>query len=147
MINSIGDEDYRIFARWNIPALAISYQELVERFEELFQSREYLIFVTRHRILSLEQLFSEVIKDFIDRLTRKAKYRYFRTLEEAMILQIITKGLCDDKLRKNLLYTKYLDINKAENICHLYHSTESSNVVLTGGADTEVSLVKSRGPK
>ena len=64
-----------------------------------------------------------------------------------MILQIITKVLRDDKLRKELFYTKDLDFNKAKNICHLYHSAESSNVVLTGGADTEVSLVKSRGAK
>ena len=45
-------------------------------------------------------------------------------------------------LRKELLYTKELDFNKAKNICHLYHSAESS-----GGANTEVSLVKSREAK
>ena len=125
MINDIEDEGYRIFARWNIPASAISNRALVELFEERFQYCQNLIFVTRHRFLSLEQLSIEVIEEFIDRVPGKAKYRNFRTVEEAIILQIITKGLCDDKLRKELLYTKDLDINKAENVCHLYHSKES----------------------
>ena len=75
LINSIGDEGYRIFARWNIPASAISYRqsELVGRFKERFESRQNL-FVTRHRFLSLEQLSSELIEDFLDRVTGKARY-------------------------------------------------------------------------
>lgn len=144
LLNTIGEEGYKIFASWNIAAADISYEEIVGRFEERFLSRQNL-FVTRHRFLSLEQISSEKIEEFIDRVIASSIFCNFGDLEEEMVLQIITKGLRDDKLRKELLYTKEINLSKAKNICHLYCSAETSNTILTEATDTEVAFVRSRG--
>lgn len=144
LLNTIGEEGYRIFASWNIAAADISYNDIAGRFEDRFQLRQNL-FVTRHRFLSLEQVASEKIEEFIDRVIASSIYCNFGGLEDEMVIQMIVKGLRDDKLRKELLYTKDLDLSKVKNICHQYYSAEASNIILTETADTEVSFVKSRG--
>ena len=143
LLNTIGSEGYRIFTKWNIPAKEISFNDLVARYEEKFTNRQNL-FITRHRFLSMEQLSSEKVETFFDRVSKAATFCKFEGLEDDMTLQIITKGLRDDKLRKELLATDKLDIRKAQNICHLFVTAEESNDFLTDKTETLVAAVESK---
>lgn len=144
LLNSIGAEGYRVFTKWKIAAADIRYTDLVARFEEKFMGRQNL-FITRHRFLSMEQMAGEKVEIYIDRVAKAAMYCDLRDLEEALVLQIVTKGLRSDKLRKDLLATDALDLRKARNLCHLFTSAEESNDLLTDKPSAEVAKV-SRKP-
>lgn len=143
LLNSIGAEGYRIFTKWNIGAERILYSDLKKRYEEQFAGRQNL-FITRHRFLSLEQLATEKVEAFIDRVAKAATFCRLGDLENDMTLQIVTKGLRNDKLRKELLATADLNVQKARNICHLFTTAEESNDFLNEKTDTAVSAVVSR---
>ena len=143
LLNTIGLDGYRIFTRWNIPAKDMLYSDLIKRFEEKFTGRQN-IFITRHRFLMMEQLSSEKVETFIDRVSKASTFCKFGDLEDDMTLQIITKGLRNDKLRKELLATEEPSIAKARNICHLFTSAEESNNFLTDRTETTIAAVESR---
>jgi hypothetical protein len=144
LLNSIGTEGYRIFTKWKISAADIRYSDLVARFEEKFTDRQNL-FITRHRFLMMEQMTAEKVETYIDRVAKAAMYCDLGGLEEATILQIVTKGLRSDKLRKDLLATNALDLGKARNLCYLFTSAEESNNLLSDRPSAEVAMV-SRKP-
>lgn len=141
LLNSIGDDGYRIFTRWNIKAHEIRYTNLINRFQTQFKERQN-IFITRHRFLSMEQLSTESIETFIDRVTKAASFCQLAALEDDMVLQVIVRGLKDDQLRKELLGTSDVNLTKAMNLCKLFVKAEKSNTVLTRTTDIEVAYVK-----
>jgi hypothetical protein len=143
LLNSIGSEGYRIFTKWKINAADINYSDLVRRFEEKFAGRQNL-FITRHRFFIMEQMAAEKIEAYIDRVAKAAMYCDFGALEDGMVLQIVTKGLRSDKLRKDLLATDALDIAKARNLCYLFASAEESNDLLVDKPSAEVAKVTRR---
>lgn len=143
LLNSIGAEGYRIFTKWKIAAANIRYSDLVARFEQKFTGRQNL-FITRHRFFTLGQVATEKVEAYIDRVAKAAMYCDFGGLEDAMILQIVTKGLKSDKLRKDLLATDALDMQKARNICFLYTSAEESNDFLVDKPSVEVAKVSKK---
>jgi len=145
LLNSIGAEGYRIFSKWKIPATDISYCDLVKRYEAQFNKRQNL-FITRHRFLSLEQLSTEKVELFIDRVSKSASFCRFGDLEDDMILQIVTKGIKSDRLRKDLLSTQDLDLGKARNICLLFTTAEESNDIITEKADADVAAISKGKP-
>jgi len=142
LLNSIGEEGYRIFTKWNLRATDIKYTDLVGRYRAQFEKKQNL-FVIRHKFFTMEQMSSENVDVFVDRVVKSASYCKFAALEDDMALQVITKGLRDDKLRKELLCTEAIDMTKAKNLCSIYMSAEKSNTILTGSNDNnEVALVK-----
>ena len=143
LLNTIGPEGYRIFTKWNILAKDILYSDLRRRFEEKFTGRQNL-FITRHRFLTMEQMSTEKVEVFIDRIAKAATFCRFDTLEDDLVLQIATKGLRNDKLRKELLAADDLTIQKARNICHLFTSAEESNNFLNDKTEVAVAAVESR---
>ena len=140
LLNSIGPDGYRIFTKWKIAAKDIKYTNLVERYEEQFTGRQNL-FITRHKFLTMEQLSSESVESFIDRVAKSASFCRFDALEDDLTLQIITKGIRDDRLRKELLSTDKLDLTKAKNVCYLFASAEESSNMLTDKPSAEVAAV------
>ena len=145
LLNTIGPEGYRFFTKWNIAAKDILFSNLRERYEEKFTGRQN-IFITRHRFLTMEQMSAEKVEMFIDRVAKAATFCRFDTLEDDMVLQITTKGLRNDKLRRELLATDDLTLQKARNICHLFTSAEESNNFLSDKTEMSVAAVDSRPP-
>lgn len=143
LLNTIGAEGYRIFTKWNISAKDISFTDLVARFEAKFAGRQNL-FITRHRFLMMEQMSSEKVEAFFDRVSKASSFCKFEALEDDMTLQIVTKGLRSDKLRKELLATDKLDLVKARNVCHLFVTAEESNDFLTDKTETSIAAVTSK---
>jgi hypothetical protein len=144
LLNSIGNDGYRIFTRWKIAAKDIRYDNLVGRYEDQFTGKQNL-FVTRHRFLTMGQISSESVETFVDRVTKAASFCKLGDLEDDLVLQMVTRGLKNDKLRKELLSTDKLDLQKAKNICYLFTSAEESSNFLTDKPSAEVATV-SRAP-
>ena len=67
-----------------------------------------VVVATRHRYLSTEQRTEE--KNFIERVERAARTRRWGDLEDAMIVQVVIKGMTNEKVRGELLGMKDLDV-------------------------------------
>ena len=92
----------------------------------------------------MEKFSTEKVEHFNDRVSAAATFCNFDALEDDMVMQIVTKGLKSDKLRKELLSTQDLDMMKARNICHLFTSAEESNKIITDKAEAEIAVVQKK---
>lgn len=129
LLNSIGNDGYKIFTRWKIQVKDISYQDLIARYAAEFTKKQN-IFVTRFRFFQMEQLSGETAEGFINRITKAASYCALGDLEEAMILQCLTKGIKSEALRKEILYIDDCNLDKAKRVCFTFESAQRSNKVI-----------------
>ena len=134
LLNSIGTEGYKIFTKWKIMVRDISYNDLVARYTAEFTKKQN-IFVTRYKFFNLEQLGGEAVESFLDRITKAASYCALGDLEDAMILQCLTKGIKSEALRKEILYIEDCDLDKARRVCFTFESAQRSNTVIADKSD------------
>lgn len=129
LLNCIGNDGYKIFTKWKLLVKDISYRDLTARYTAEFTKKQN-IFVTRYKFFNIEQLGGESVESFIDRITKAAAYCALGDLEEAMILQCLTKGIKNETLRKEILYIEDCNLDKARRVCFSFESAQKSNNIM-----------------
>lgn len=129
LLNCIGEQGMEIFDTFGVEVTNIQYEDLERRFEEFFTRRENKILL-RHRMLVCEQKDEEDVTGFIERVTKMAGQCQFGALKEDMIMQVVIKGMKDDKLRNDLLVKADLTLDELKATCLRYESADRTAMEL-----------------
>lgn len=129
LLNCIGEQGMEIFDTFGIEVTNIRYGDLETRFEEFFTRRENKILL-RHRMLVSEQKDEEDVTGFMERVTKMASQCQFGALREDMIMQVVIKGMKDDKLRNDLLVMADLTLEVLKATCLRYESADRTAMEL-----------------
>lgn len=137
LLNCIGEEGMNIFDTFNIEVDNIRYGELVKKFEEYFANRENKI-VLRHRMLTSEQSANENCMGFIERVTKMAAQCQFGTLTNDLIVQVVIKGMRNERLQNELLVCAELDLDRLRTTCTRFESADRTAEELAQNRDMVV---------
>ena len=132
LLDSMGEIGMDIFETWNVPVDGMQYEDLKREFERHFQQKENIV-ATRHRYLSIEQRTEEKIDSFIERVERAARTCRWGGLEDAMIVQIVIKGMTNEKVRAELLGKKDLDVRKVRSVCFRFQAAKTAADIISDG--------------
>ena len=133
LLDSMGEIGMDIFDTWNMNVSTMQYEELKYEFSAHFQEKENIV-ATRHRYLAIEQRSEERVDKFIERVDRAAKTCRWGNLEDDLIVQIVIKGLNNDKLRAELLGKKNLNADKVKAVCLRFESARTAaNIIAKDG--------------
>lgn len=130
LLDSMGEIGMRIFEAWDGDTEAMQYEELKKDFEGHFAAKENIV-ATRHRFMVMSQRAGENIDDYVERVETAGRVCRWGTLEQELALQVLIKGMREEKLRKELLLKKNLDLGKAKELCVLYESAMIASEIIT----------------
>ena len=134
LLDSMGEIGMDIFDTWNMDVSRMQYDELKYEFSAHFQEKENIV-ATRHRYLAIEQRSEERVDKFIERVDRAARTCRWGDLVDDLIVQVVIKGLNNDKLRAELLGKKKLDADKVKAVCLRFESAKTAANIITKDSD------------
>jgi hypothetical protein len=144
LLNSMGDLGMNIFDTWDFQVDTMQYEDLKTAFEEHFAEKENIV-ATRHRFLSLQQKQEETLDRFIERVEASGKTGRFGKLQDAMVIQVVIKGMNNDKIRKELLVEDKLDLQKVKSVCNRHESAMAASKIISKPVPTpEIDQVSER---
>jgi hypothetical protein len=108
----------------------MQYEDLKQDFEDHFAEKENIV-ATRHRFLNLEQQKEEEVDRFIERVERAGKICKFRGLQDDMVIQVVIKGMANEKIRRELLGKKDLDIGRMKSICNRHEAAINASKIIS----------------
>lgn len=147
LLDCMGDVGMEIFETWDIEVAKMQYVPLREAFDRHFATKENIV-ATRHRFFSQEQKQGETIDKYIERLERAGRTCRFGGLLDELVLQMVIKGMSEDKLRKELLVKRELHLAEARDICNQYESAMAASKIIRGKVDiSEVDRVEQEDPE
>lgn len=136
LLDGMGEIGMDIFESWNIEIDQMQYEDLKKTFEEYFSEKENII-ATRHRFFTLEQNIDEETDKFIERVERAGKICKFGGLLNDMVVQIIIKGMTNEKVRRELLGKKELDVYKVKSVCNRFEAAVNASKVIAKGQSSQ----------
>ena len=141
LLDKMGEIGMDVFDSWDEEVEDILYEDMKERFELHFTRKENII-ATRHRFLSIEMEAGETMDGYVERIDRSSRSCRFGDLREAMVVHMVIKGMKEDKLRKELLLKKGLNLDMVRERCRQFESAMAASRIITkGGPVQEVEAI------
>lgn len=109
----------------------MQYDPLRKAFNDHFASKENIA-ATRHRFFSLEQRQGKTIDNYIERLQRAGSTYRFGGLLDELVLQMTIRGMAEDKLKKEMLLKRDLDLEEPRGICTQYELAMAAYKIIRG---------------
>ena len=140
LLDRMGEEGMDIFESWNEEVEDLQYDEMKERFENHFMGKENII-ATRHRFLSIEMEAGETMDKYVERVDGCSRSCRFGGIREDMVVQMVIKGMKEDKLRKELLLKKGLNLAKLRELRAQFESAMAASKIISKGSVLEVEVI------
>lgn len=135
LLDRMGEVGMNVFESWDMDIEELDFQQMKTRFEEHFTAKENIL-ATRHRFFSMEQEAEETMDMFVERTERASRSCRLQDREEMVVL-VVVKGMKEDKLRKELLLKRELNLDKLRDLCNQYESAMAASRIIS----------KSKGPQ
>lgn len=120
----------RVFDAWGTAVKEMQYEALRTAVEAHFTAKENIV-STRHRFFSMSQESGDTINIYLERIETLGRVCRFGNLEKELVLQVLIKGMKEEKLSKELLLKRQLDLAKARDICTQYEAAVVASDIIT----------------
>lgn len=79
---------------------------------------------------------------YVERIDRCSRSCRFGDIRENMVVQMVIKGMKEDKLRKELLLKRGLDLQKVRELCGQYETAMAASRIIAKGPIQEVEAIE-----
>lgn len=140
LFTAVGEEGQAIAMRWGLKLEALSFNDLVRRFETRFGVCESIP-LSRHRFLCMKQGEEESVTGFIERLKGAANKCRLGGEYDSWVAQVIAKGVRREELRRRLLELPEFNLTEVEAACQRSEAADTTEREMSGSERVEVAAV------
>lgn len=135
LLHYIGDEGFKVYTTFHLEDEEQGkLQPLITKFEEHFIGKENLAY-ERYKFFTYRQSEGQTTEDFVVELKKKASRCKLETLQDSLVVTMLTCGIRNETIRERLLQEQTMTSDKAIELsgigisqskksCHRYGSVQ-----------------------
>ncbi|VEN49188.1 unnamed protein product, partial [Callosobruchus maculatus] len=130
LLHYIGDEGFKIFTSFKLEEEdKYKLAPVLSKFEEHFLGKENVAY-ERYQFFTYRQLDGQTTEDFIVQLKNKASRCKLESLQDSLVVTMLTCGIRNQNIRERLLQEDNITLDKAVELCQVVEAAKAQSHIM-----------------